>query len=110
IDFPPAEVDSFYQPAVEVVADVREAIELLGGLVKGQKDPAPYRTLRRYILSELEEGADDDGFPLKPQRILKGLRAAMGREDILISDVGTHKFWIARTLPAYQPNSDMICY
>ena len=31
IDFTPAEVDSFYQPAVEVVADVREAIELLGG-------------------------------------------------------------------------------
>ena len=46
IDFTPAEVDSFYQPAVEVVADVREAIELLGGLVKGQKDPAPYRKLR----------------------------------------------------------------
>jgi len=108
IDFTPAEVDSFYQPAVEVVADVREAIELLGGLVKGQKDPASYHTLRRYILAELEEGADDDGFPLKPQRILKDLRAAMGREDILISDVGTHKLWIARTFPAYEPNTVLI--
>jgi len=108
IDFTPAEVDSFYQPAVEVVADVREAIELLGGLVRGQKDPAPYHTLRRYILSELEEGADDDGFPLKPQRILRDLRAAMGREDILISDVGTHKLWIARTFPAYEPNTVLI--
>ena len=108
IDFTPAEVDSFYQPAVEVVADVREAIELLGGLVKGQKDPASYHTLRRYILAELEEGAADDGFPLKPQRILKDLRAAMGREDILISDVGTHKLWIARTFPAYEPNTVLI--
>jgi len=108
IDFTPAEVDSFYQPAVEVVADVREAIELLGGLVKGQKDPAPYQTLRRYILAELQEGADDDGFPLKPQRILRDLRASMGREDILISDVGTHKLWIARTFPAYEPNTVLI--
>ena len=108
IDFTPAEVDSFYQPAVEVVADVREAIELLGGLVKGQKDPAPYQTLRRYILTELQEGADDDGFPLKPQRILRDLRASMGREDILISDVGTHKLWIARTFPAYEPNTVLI--
>jgi len=108
IDFTPAEVDSFYQPAVEVVADVREAIELLGGLVRGQKDPSPYHTLRRYILSELAEGADDDSFPLKPQRILRDLRAAMGREDILISDVGTHKLWIARTFPAYEPNTVLI--
>jgi acetolactate synthase I/II/III large subunit len=108
IDFTPAEVDSFYQPAVEVVADVREAIELLGGLVRGQKDAEPFRRLRQFILAELEEGADDDRFPLKPQRILKELRARMGREDILISDVGTHKLWIARTFPAYEPNTVLI--
>jgi acetolactate synthase-1/2/3 large subunit len=108
IDFTPAEVDSFYQPAVEVVADVREAIELLGGLVKGQKDPTPYLALRRFILAELAEGAADDTFPLKPQRILRDLRAQMGREDILISDVGTHKLWIARTFPAYEPNTVLI--
>ena len=105
IDFTPAEVDGHYQPAVEVVADVREALELLDGLVKGQKDPAPYRELRRYILEQLAEGADDDTFPIKPQRILRDLRRAMGREDILISDVGSHKLWIARTFPAYEPNS-----
>jgi acetolactate synthase-1/2/3 large subunit len=108
IDFTPAEVDGHYEPAVEVVADVREALELLNGLVKGQKDPAPYRALRGYILEQLAEGADDDGFPIKPQRILRDLRAAMGREDILISDVGSHKLWIARTFPAYEPNSVLI--
>jgi acetolactate synthase-1/2/3 large subunit len=108
IDFTPAEVDSFYQPAVEVVADVREALEHLGGLVKGQKDPEPFRRLRQFILAELAEGADDDRFPLKPQRILKELRARMRREDILISDVGTHKLWIARTFPAYEPNTVLI--
>ena len=108
VDFTPAEVDSFYQPAVEVVADVREALELLDGLVKGQKDPTPYRTLRRFILEQLEEGATDDTFPLKPQRILRDIRAQMARDDILISDVGTHKLWIARTYPAYEPNTVLI--
>ena len=108
IDFTPAEVDSFYQPAVEVVADVREALERLNGLVKGQKDPTPYRTLRRVILEQLEEGAADDTFPLKPQRILRDLRAQMARDDILISDVGTHKLWIARAYPAYEPNTVLI--
>ena len=90
------------------MADVREALELLNGLVKGQKDPAPYRALRGYILEQLAEGADDDSFPIKPQRILRDLRAVMGREDILISDVGSHKLWIARTFPAYEPNSVLI--
>jgi len=108
VDFPPAEVDSFYQPAVEVVADVREALELLNGLVKGEKDPAPFLTLRRFILEQLEEGSTDDSFPLKPQRILRDLRAHMGRDDILISDVGSHKLWIARTYPAYEPNTVLI--
>jgi acetolactate synthase-1/2/3 large subunit len=108
IDFTPAEVDGYYQPAVEVVADVREAIELLNGLIKGEKDPAPYRELRRVLLAQLAEGEDDDGFPLKPQRILRDLRAVMRREDLLISDVGSHKLWIARTFPAYEPNRVLI--
>ena len=108
VDFTPAEVDGFYQPAVEVVADVREALELLNDLVKGQKDPAPFRELRRYILEQLEEGAEDDAFPIKPQRILRELRRGLARDDILISDVGSHKVWIARTFPAYEPNSVLI--
>jgi acetolactate synthase I/II/III large subunit len=108
IDFTPAEVDSFYQPVVEVVADVREALELLNDMVKGEKDPSPYLELRRLILKDLEEGAEDQTFPLKPQHILRELRARMGREDILISDVGTHKLWIARTFPAYEPNTVLI--
>ncbi|HSE92373.1 MAG TPA: acetolactate synthase large subunit [Methylomirabilota bacterium] len=108
VDFTPAEVDSYYQPAVEVVGDVREALELLGGLVKGQKDPEAYRPLRRVILEELAEGASDDTWPLKPQRVLQELRAALGREDIVVSDVGTHKLWIARTFPAYEPNTVLI--
>lgn len=108
IDFTPAEVDGHYQPAVEVVADVREALELLNALVKGQKDSAPYRELRRFILEQLAEGADDDTFPIKPQRILRDLRTVMGRDDILISDVGSHKLWIARAFPAYEPNRVLI--
>src|SRR5262249_14261432 len=108
IDFTAAEGDTFFPPACEGVADVREALALLNDLLKGEKDPAPYRALRRVILEQLEEGAADDSFPLKPQRILKDLRGALGRRDIVISDVGTHKLWVARTFPAYEPNTVLI--
>ena len=33
---------------------------------------------------------------MKPQRILAEVRAALGAEDILLSDVGAHKMWVAR--------------
>jgi acetolactate synthase I/II/III large subunit len=90
------------------VADVREVLELLNELVKGQKDPAVWRPLRQAILEQLADGAADDTFPLKPQRILAGLRAVLGREDILISDVGSHKLWVARAFPAFEPNTVLI--
>lgn len=108
IDFTPAEVDSHYQPVVEVVADVREALELLAEEVRGSKDPAPAKALRYWIQTELEADTDDDGFPLKPQRILHDVRAVLGRDDILVSDVGAHKLWVARLFPAYAPNTVLI--
>jgi acetolactate synthase-1/2/3 large subunit len=108
IDFTPAEVDSHYQPVVEIVADVREALELLADEVHGSKDPAPAKALRHWIQTELEADADDDGFPLKPQRILRDIRAVLGRDDILVSDVGAHKLWVARLFPAFAPNTVLI--
>ena len=42
-------------------------------------------------------------FPMQPPRALFEIREALGREDILISDVGLHKLWIGRMFPAYEP-------
>jgi acetolactate synthase-1/2/3 large subunit len=108
IDFTPAEVDEDYQPAVEVVADIREALDLLTDLVSVRRDPAPVRALHDWILGELVSGATDDAFPLKPQRVLHDLRQALTPHDIVISDVGAHKLWVARMFPAGEPNTVII--
>jgi acetolactate synthase-1/2/3 large subunit len=108
IDFTPSEVDAYYQPSVEIVADVRETLELLTAEVRGRKDAGYPKALRASILKELEDGAADEGFPLKPQRILREVREALGKEDLLISDVGAHKIWIARIFPASVPNTVII--
>ena len=47
-------------------------------------------------------------FPMQPPRALWEIRQALGREDILISDVGLHKLWIGRMFPAHEPNTVMI--
>jgi acetolactate synthase-1/2/3 large subunit len=108
IDFTPAEVDEDYQPAVEVVADIREALDLLTDLVSSRRDPTRTRQLHDWILGELHAGATDDAFPIKPQRVLHDLRRVLGPHDILISDVGAHKLWVARLFQAEEPNTVII--
>jgi len=49
-----------------------------------------------------------DQFPLKPQRAIAAVRTILGREDILLSDVGAHKMWIARHYDCYKPNTCII--
>ncbi|MGH7309780.1 MAG: acetolactate synthase large subunit [Candidatus Rokuibacteriota bacterium] len=108
VDFTPAEVDEDYQPAVEVVADIREALDLLTDLVSTRRDPTHTRQLHDWILGELQAGATDNGFPLKPQRILHDLRKVLAPHDILVSDVGAHKLWVARLFQAEEPNTVII--
>src|SRR5439155_681043 len=108
LDFTAAEVDAYYQPAVEVVADVREALDLLREQVTVRRDPGRSRALHDWIVSELEAGSTDAGYPLKPQRILHDLRRVLGGGDILISDVGAHKLWVARLYQAMEPNTVII--
>ena len=60
------------------------------------------------MVEEHESYASDDSFPMKPQRILSDVRRVMGREDIVISDVGAHKMWIARHYNCYEPNTCII--
>ena len=57
---------------------------------------------------ELERGAADDAFPVKPQRLVADIRAAMDHEDIVLCDTGAVKMWMARLYPTYRPNTCLI--
>src|SRR6202035_1820998 len=51
---------------------------------------------------------EDEHFPPRPARVLWELRQVLGREDILVSDVGLHKLWIGRMFPAHEPGTVLI--
>ena len=59
-------------------------------------------------MSELSAHADDDGFPLKPQRIVWDLQRVLASRSIVICDVGAHKIWMARMYQPEQPNTCII--
>ncbi len=115
IDFEPAEVDDAYQPDVEIVADLADALWQLNEAVNDSYegrlplfDIAERAQLRRTIADDLAAEAEDLSFPMKPQRILSDLRKALGRDDILLSDVGAHKMWVARYYQCLEANTCLI--
>ena len=108
LDVVPSEIDEFYIPEVEITAEIRDSLKALTALLKGKKKFKIYTALRETILKELTEFKNDNSFPMKPQKVVSDLRAALGLEDILISDVGAHKLWIARMFPTHRPNTVLI--
>ena len=95
-------------PEVELVGDLYTILTRLGEECRHVPHSGGSQRLRELVLGRFEQAKDDDAFPLQPPRALYEIRRALGREDILISDVGLHKLWIARMFPAYEPNTVLI--
>ncbi|HLG24866.1 MAG TPA: acetolactate synthase large subunit [Candidatus Nanoarchaeia archaeon] len=110
IDFKSSEVDDYYNPDLEIVGDVSNSLWILGEKLKGteKKDSSYYFKLRKAMVADHEEKANDNSFPLKPQKIIYDIRKALGDKDIVISDVGMHKIWTARMYKTYEPNTCLI--
>ncbi|MFU8814384.1 MAG: thiamine pyrophosphate-dependent enzyme, partial [Pseudomonadales bacterium] len=113
LDFLPAEIDEHYHPEVEVVGDLahalwmlNERVDAIGGLTF---DLAKQAAARREMGLELEQHKNDetDGL-IRPQKVLWDARQVMGPNDVLLSDVGAHKMWIARHYHCHEPNTCLI--
>lgn len=105
----PAEIDSSYIPMAEVLGDISDSLVEILQRADRQGKPDPYALeLQADIRADYEQYANDDGFPIKPQKLIYDLRQVMGPEDILISDVGAHKMWIARNYHCDRPNTCLI--
>jgi acetolactate synthase-1/2/3 large subunit len=108
IDSVPAEIDEYFIPEVELIGDIYHVLTRLGEECRHVPHLGGSTKLRDVVLGRFEQAKDDDAFPVQPPRALYEIRKALGREDILISDVGLHKLWIGRMFPAYEPNTVLI--
>jgi len=108
IDTAPAEVDEHYMTEVDLVGDLYHVLSRLTEELRGAPPRDARSRLDEIVLGRFEAARDDDAFPLQPPRALWEIRQALGREDILVSDVGLHKLWIARMFPAHEPNTVLI--
>jgi len=107
IDAMPAEVDERYILAVGALGDISVTLRAIALRATPQKS-APFKALRTAIIDDRSAYANDDGFPVKPQKIVWDLREVLGPDDIAISDVGAHKMWMSRMYRAERPNTCII--
>lgn len=112
IDFLPAEVDNDYRCTKEVVGDIAHALWMLNERVETlglDFRSSQQKSLRAAMQEEIAQHANDTGGPLvKPQKIIWDAREVLGPQDILLSDVGAHKMWIARQYHCDEPNTCLI--
>lgn len=109
VDTDEAETDAHYPVAYNILGDIDANIKKLTEAIADKTREMDWiSNVRTQALAELNEFKSDVNFPVKPQKIISDLRAVLNEEDIVISDVGAHKMWIARMFHCYQPNTCLI--
>jgi acetolactate synthase-1/2/3 large subunit len=109
IDTVAAEVDEHFVTASDLIGDIDLILRRLTGLVAmGEPATTTPSKLEELVQGAFRAGAEDDAFPMHPPRVLWEIRKALAKQDILISDVGMHKLWIARMFPASEPDTVLI--
>lgn len=110
VDSEPAEVYEAYLPEIEVVADIGQTLQELVDWCRESGlsfDTDWYTDYRERIVTDVNREPDSDP-PFTVRDVLPVLRDAMAPEDVLISDVGSHKMAIAQNFPTYEPNTCII--
>jgi acetolactate synthase-1/2/3 large subunit len=112
-DFLPAEIDQYYNPETELIGDLAHTLWMLNERLDKHGAPAyelqQQRRIRAEMADDFAEHRDDatEG-SIRPQKALWDARQVMGPQDILLSDVGAHKMWIARHYQCHEPNTCLI--
>jgi acetolactate synthase-1/2/3 large subunit len=105
----PAEVDAHYHVAVGIEGNIPQSLDALASALEKSSGPATVSAkIRALLRNEIDRGANDDSFPVKPQRLVADIRRAMGRDDIVLVDTGAVKMWMARLYPTYAVNTCLI--
>ena len=113
IDFLPTEIDEYYHPKTEVIGDLAHTLWMMNERFHKienfdfdfRQQLATRETMQKDLATY--SGDDTEGL-IRPQKVLWDVRQVMGADDILLSDVGAHKMWIARHYQCHEPNTCLI--
>ena len=113
IDIDPSEIGRNYPVAIGAVADLKEALRVLNRVArelvpKGVKRPVLLAAMadnRKAFVAGNRKAMESDAWPMRPERILADLRAALPRNALICTDVGWNKNGVGQQFPIYEPGS-----
>jgi len=110
VDSLPAEVDEHYIVDVGELGDLRLSLPLIQEHLSSSSFDSSWAPQARKTITDGFEAelAGSPSWPMRPQHIMRDLRAALRDDDVVVCDVGAHKLWMARMFPCETPNSCII--
>jgi acetolactate synthase I/II/III large subunit len=106
IGYHSADVEQVYHPDFEVIGDIGASADALGERLEGNlASDQGMLDLRGKILARLNDRADEDRFPITPQRIVHDVRKVMPEDGIVCLDNGMYKIWFARNYRTHVANT-----
>ena len=113
IDIDPAEIGRNYPVDLGAVADVRHALIVLNRVARklaprGVQRPEVAREIaaaREAFVESNRAHAQSDAYPMRPERILADVRAALPRDALITTDVGWNKNGVGQQFPVLTPGT-----
>jgi acetolactate synthase-1/2/3 large subunit len=113
IDIDPAEIGRNYPVEIGAVADLKQA---LAALTRAAKALAPQGVKRPAAIAEIAAArkafvagnlahATSAAWPMRPERILADVRAALPRDAFITTDVGWNKNGVGQQFPILEPGT-----
>jgi acetolactate synthase-1/2/3 large subunit len=95
-----ATVEQVFHPDAEVIGDIGTTVTALADALHQRVNAAAeFTKLRDEIRAHINERAEDDRFPVIPQRLVHDVRKVMPEDGIVCLDNGMYKIWFASQLP-----------
>lgn len=113
IDINQEEIGRNFKTEIGAVCDAKKALEAILDAARrlypnGVRRPETVRAIaeaKRKYRDSLIASQTSEQFPMRPERILADLRAALPRDGYVVADVGWNKNGVGQQFPIYEPGT-----
>jgi acetolactate synthase-1/2/3 large subunit len=106
VNFNPADIDMIYHPHVEIIGEIGDSARRLARTLQGTSfETGGFLERRADLWAHIAKGADDQRFPILPQRLVAEVRKALPDDGMLCLDNGLYKIWFARNYRTHIANT-----
>ena len=113
IDIDPAEIGRNYPVDIGAVADLKQALVVLNRVARklvpdGIRRPevaSEIAAARSAFVEGNRKHAESNAYPMRPERILADVRAALPRDALITTDVGWNKNGVGQQFPILEPGT-----